>query len=59
MSASIEEVSLIFAKAFICNSASKEEIKNRIRYYADNDECFGNLVFEIGCEAVAKQLTND
>lgn len=59
MSANIEEVSLIFAKTFISNSISKEEIKNKIRHYADSDECFDNLVFEIGCEAVAKQLTDD
>ena len=59
MSANIEEVSLIFAKTFISNSSSKEEIKNKIRHYADSDECFNNLVFEIGCEAIAKQLTDD
>lgn len=32
----------------------KEDIKKHIRELADNDNCFDNLVFELGCESLAE-----
>lgn len=38
----------------VCRMSKKKEVKNEIRAIADNDEEFGNMVFEIGCDALAK-----
>ena len=34
--------------------ADKNDIKRCIREFADNDDCFENLVFELGCEALSE-----
>ena len=36
----------------------KLTVKNTIRDLADEDECFENMVFEIGCEILAKEVIN-
>lgn len=56
----VEDVMGAFSKKIITGAKlNKEEVKERIRSYADNDDCFENLVFELGCEKLAEQYTND
>lgn len=59
--AAVEDVVMsVFSKKIIeSTKLNKEEIKEQIRFYADNDECFENLVFEFGCEKLAEQFAND
>ncbi len=33
----------------------KKMLKNQIRELADDDECFENVVFELGCSVLAKE----
>lgn len=56
----IEGAMSVFSKKVIeSTKLNKEEIKEQIRHYADNDGCFENLVFELGCEKLAEHCTND
>ena len=58
--AAVEDVMSVFFLFFVESAKlNKEEVKERIRYYADNDECFENLIFELGCEKLAEQYAND
>ena len=41
-------------KLFVCKHSRKKDIKREIRGIADNYEDFNNLVFELGCEMLAK-----
>lgn len=34
---------------------NKKGVKAEIRAIADNDECFADIVFELGCELLAKE----
>ena len=56
----VEDVMAVFSKKIIKSAKlNKEEVKEQIRHYADNDVCFENLVFELGCEKLAAQFAND
>lgn len=37
------------------DGTSKQAVKAAIRNLADNDECFENVVFELGCSVLAKE----
>lgn len=44
----VEDAMSVFSKKIIESAKlNKEEVKERIRYYADNDECFENLIFSL------------
>lgn len=37
----------------------KRAVKNTIRDLADREECFENMVFEIGCEVLAREVIKE
>ena len=43
----------------VCRLSKKEEVKNEIRAIADNYTNFNNLVFELGCEVLAKKYLKE
>ena len=52
----VEDAMVVFSKMVLSSAnLNKEEIKERIRTYADDSESFENLVFEIGCNLLAEQ----
>ena len=50
----------LVVKAYRCRSLvparNKKETDTIIRYLADKDECFENLVFELGLRVLRKEL---
>ena len=41
------------------NFNGKKDTKRVIREIADDDECFENIVFELGCNVLAKAIAKD